>query len=84
MDDVVMSRDGYRVESTQTRVEHRTGLSCSELEIFEFDRAEPFARVELENFDRTMVVARLDSVRVRSNRGVCSTRTRNVRLEEHG
>ena len=56
-----MGRDGYRVESSRTRVEHRTGLSCSELEIFEFDRTDAFAQLELENFDRTMAFIRLDT-----------------------
>ena len=35
------TRDGFRVE-------HRTGLPCSKLEIIEFDRADPFARLELD------------------------------------
>jgi hypothetical protein len=68
------SRDGFRVESSRVRVEHRTGLSCSKLEIFEFDRAHPFARFELEIFDRAKVLMGLDLVRVRSSRG-------SVRLE---
>ena len=78
-----LGRDGYRVESSRVRVEHRTGLSCSKLEIIEFDRADLFARLELEIFDRAKVFKELDSVRVRSSRGVRSTRTRNARLEMH-
>ena len=75
-------RDGFRVESSRVRVEHRTGLTCSKLEIIEFDRADPFTRLELENFDRAKIFVGLDSIRVRSSRGVCSTRTRYVRLEK--
>ena len=54
------SRDGFRVESSRVRVEHRTGLPCSKLEIIEFDRADPFARLELENFDRAEGAVRLE------------------------
>ena len=37
-----------RVESSRVRVEHRTGLPCSKLEIIEFDRAEGAVRLELD------------------------------------
>jgi hypothetical protein len=53
-------RDGFRVESSRVRVEHRTGLPCSKLEIIEFDRADPFTRLELENFDRAEGAVRLE------------------------
>jgi hypothetical protein len=35
-------------ESSRVRVEHRTGLPCSKLEIIEFDRAEGAVRLELD------------------------------------
>ena len=53
-------RDGFRVESSRVRVEHRTGLPCSKLEIIEFDRADPFTRLELDNFDRAEGAVRLE------------------------
>ena len=56
----IIFRDGFRVESSRVRVEHRTGLPCSKLEIIEFDRADPFTRLELENFDRAEGAVRLE------------------------
>src|SRR5438477_2397164 len=61
----ILGRDGFRVE-------HRTALSCSKLEIFEFESSKGIAKIFVG----------LDSIRVRSSRGVCSTRTRYVRLEK--
>ena len=62
MEDVMMNTRKYSVtrflssRTSRTRVESRTALSCSMLEIFEFDRTGPFARLELENFERTNIL----------------------------
>ena len=66
------------IESSRVRVEHRTGLSCSKLEILEFDRADLFARLELENFDRAKVFKELDSIEVRSSRVIQGLLDSNV------
>ena len=76
-------RDGYRVESSRARVEHRTGLSCSKLEILEFDRVE-----HRSNIDRTVVKIESNKVSgvfdsIFRTRNSCSTRFESSRVESN-
>ena len=80
---IPLFRVGFRVESSRVRVEHRTGPSCSKLEILEFDRVEHRVEPVKYRVDQTGFSTFDSSFRARNS---CSTRvesSRTSRTFEH-